>query len=311
MKKFLTILSFLTVLSSSLVTIACKTAKNNKNIIEKQNNENVSTTNTTSRKNAGSKENKKHKKDEEVETKIKDNNVTKPEVTDKTNNHDSNLNSNMNSNNTLEPNNNNEINSNNTVNNERNTLPKNEMPNDEAPREENKPSKETIESKEKIDKLVKEKNNMEISVFFTDLYSVISQEEFNNKWSEKISEANVKVVKLFGNNNSESLKTQINDFVTEVFGVNSKWTDEDKKKLSDILMKTSKENKDDYIDDLDQLFINVTSRETEQEKKAKEEIEKLLNQGDYGKVKKIIYELIDKNEEIQKERMRNNILIPN
>nr|VZS00316.1 hypothetical protein MF5582_00535 [Mycoplasma feriruminatoris] len=133
------------------------------------------------------------------------------------------------------------------------------------------------------------------------MYSEITQDEFNNVVSKKISEANEKITSLFGEANTGDLKSKIDSFIKAVFGDDFKWSEEDKKKLGELLKKSSSNEKSKVVDDIDQLFLDVTSKKSsEKTEKVVEEIQSLLTQKKYDKVKQNMYTLVDKIDKIEK-----------
>nr|VZR97903.1 hypothetical protein MF5295_00526 [Mycoplasma feriruminatoris] len=328
MKKFLTILSFLTTLSSSLVVVACKTDnvdkevkskedKNNQNKnlkYKKQDNRDTNNNNLTEKDNKNKEEKKEPKeeknKSEGPEDRLGEKNHNSDKIDEEikpdgeprpSNPDDSFHNLGTQSKEPMELENHNNSGENSSA----------EQPQaDESPKEEKELNNKTVEYKQKIDKLISEKDNSQIIVFFKDLYSEITQDEFNKVNSKKTTEANNKIISLFNENNSENLKSKIDNFINEVFGNDFKWNENDKKKLGELLKQTSNEQKDNVLEKIDQLFLDITGRKTnENAKNAAEEIEYLLTQKQYDEVKQKMYELVDKIEKIEKLPILNNILL--
>ncbi|WFQ90230.1 hypothetical protein [Mycoplasma feriruminatoris] len=308
MKKFLTILSFLTTLTSSLVVVACKTdnvdkeVKNKENKNEQNNNPRDNKNNKDSKNtnynnnNNNLKEKDNENKDKKIEHK-ENNNIDKlgeerqpdgQSSPGKSENSSHNLGTQP-----VEPKK--PENYNNSSGNSSEEQPQA----DELPKEEKGLNSKTVEYKQKIDTLIEKKNDNGILTFFTDLYSEIIEDEFNNKWSKKIAEANSKVTELFDQSGFENIMSKINTFISDIFGKDSNWNEEDKKKLIDLLKKGSSTNKEKTLEYIDQLFLDITGKNSK-EKLEKEiaKLEKILTQKDYNKVKEIVNELVSKIEKI-------------
>ncbi|WFQ92715.1 hypothetical protein [Mycoplasma feriruminatoris] len=305
MKKFLTILSFLTTLSSSLVVVACKTdnvdkeVKNKENKNEQNNNpkDNKQNQEIKNTNNNNLREKQTENQEKKLKPKEEKKNGTKSEKS---------VESEAKPNNTLVPNDNsnNQGNFNNgTLNNNSEDSPKNEMPNDEPPRDENQ--KEVSELKAKLNDALDKMDNMKIRFFFQELYSNIVNSEFNKISNELILKARKEIPKLFKKYKFETLKHQVNIFISSLFDKNYKWAENGKLKLNKLLTNIGKE--EDFIDEVELLISDLLTDELQnKQKEAISEIEKLIKDKNYSEIKQKLYKLIDKLKDIEKAPLISN-----
>ncbi|WFQ96049.1 lipoprotein [Mycoplasma feriruminatoris] len=292
MKKFLTILSFLTTLSSSLV-VACKTDNVGKEVKNKEDKNNQN----RNPKNNNLKEKDTEGKEEKIEF--------KEEKTEKSTELEIDPNNNINKSNE------NDYNSGSLSDNIQNS-PINEMPNDQASKDENtlkNESEDVKKLKKEVDDSIAKMDDTKIKYLFTELNSNLIQNEFNNR-TNKISAIISEVYNLFDKYKTEDLKAQISDFIDKNSNKNYNRNDEIKHKLNEILSQMSKEEKNTIIDNIEQLLSNALDNELESKRKnLVSELDQLLINKQYKVIKENLYEMIEKSENIQKVLLVNDPLI--
>ncbi|WFQ91875.1 hypothetical protein MFERI14815_00488 [Mycoplasma feriruminatoris] len=307
MKKFLTILSFLTTLSSSLVVVACKTDNVDKEVKNKedkneQNNNPRDNKNNKDKQHNNLKEKRIKNKEEKIEFK-EENKFEK--ITE----------SKPNSNNNSGSNNNNESNSNSgSLNGIYQKFPMSEMPNDQAPKDEEpfkKESENIKKHKQEVDEIISKMDHEKIEYLFKEYNSNLIQNEFDNKMN-KISSLISDIFKLFDKYRPEELKTQISDLINQNSKGNYTWNEECKKKLDEILKQISKEEKNTIVNKIEELFFTLLNNESENKRKnLNNELDQLLKSKQYEKIKEKLYGMLEKSKNIEKAPLMVDSLIVN
>ncbi|WFQ94402.1 hypothetical protein [Mycoplasma feriruminatoris] len=293
MKKFLTILSFLTTISSSLV-VACKTDNVDKEVKNKENkneqNNNQRDNNLKEKDTKNKEEKREHKENKKDQSKSEKGAESEP-----------------NSNNILSPNNNSadQSNSNSGSLNDNENLPKNLMPNDESSNEERQ--EEANRLKAEIDEALDKMDDMKIDFFFKDLYFNIVQNDFDNKLSKLMSDVRNVIPELFKKYETEGLKTQISIFIGNIFGEKYKWNEKNREKLNTLLTNIVIKEEEKTIDAIEQLFIDLLTDELQnKQNESVSEIEKLIKGKQYPIIKQKLHELINKSKSIEKIPLISN-----
>ncbi|WP_434342317.1 hypothetical protein [Mycoplasma capricolum] len=279
MKKNLTILSSLGILSTSFVIVSCKKPNN-------------------------------------ISIKFKDKNIEKDLNNKLEKNNDKNKDAKtINSNDTLSSNN---INRHKNENNNTGLKIQNDTSKDIMPRKDQLSEKDKEEKtnqfanklKIQVEEMIKKMKDDEIIILSTELNSKIIESTFNNEASRKIADLNNRVAKLFEKPDINSLEVEINLLISENFDEKQHFTDKEKKKIKEILANATtkpKENKDKIITDIDQLFTDLLTNEFQKKlKESTDQLKVLLSKKEYKKVKEELFKLVDKVEELEKLFLKNN-----
>ncbi|WFQ90228.1 Vmc-like lipoprotein signal peptide domain-containing protein [Mycoplasma feriruminatoris] len=272
MKKLLSFYGLVSLITAtSGIAVACSNNNNNNN-----NNKIVNSVDTKTIKN---------KKDQ-----------SKPNKTIKENNYKNNIEDDkkpdMKSNDNMISNNENK----NNLNNDDPNLPKDEPNKKIESYEKEKKAKEYADRlKEKIKKMIANREDEMIGIFSKDLYSNLLQNEFSNESSKKLSSIRNELYELFEKYGIEDLKVQINLLISNNFDAKYKLNNEENKKLKDLLTNISKQNKDKIIEDIDSFLTQILTNESQQKLKSlTDEIAKILAKKEYDKLEKKLFNLADK-----------------
>nr|VZR97899.1 hypothetical protein MF5295_00524 [Mycoplasma feriruminatoris] len=251
MKKILTILGFLTVLSSSLVIVACKAPRTEQKVKNKEDNLN---NNSSSSGN------------------------TKSNVDSK----DKNISSNNN-----------------------------------KPQEEQPPVSSMIGEKEKKINEFAEKMKLEVEEFISKrekdkiknyafgLIDKILKKSLGEKGQKRISELDDKILLLLSKSDLDQIKAEINLLFSEIYGANTTPLEDVKNKLTDLLSKVDKKEEDEILEIANKLLTEILQNEFNEEmKKISSEIEKLLENNNFSKLKEKIFNLIQEATELEKASIK-------
>ncbi|WFQ94401.1 hypothetical protein [Mycoplasma feriruminatoris] len=247
MKKFLTILGFLTVLSSSLVVVACKTPgteqKNNKDN-EKLNNKN----------------DKLDKKDNKTE------NI-------------------------------------NTLNDK--DSPQADQPHTTPMVSEKEKEKKIDEVAKKlkaeIEDIVSKKEKEKIKNYAFGFVEQTLRKTFEQKGKERISKLDSEILDLFSKSNFDQIKVQINLLFSEIHSNNSNSSQNIRVKITDLLSGIEKKEKEEILEIANNFLIEILQNEFNLEKKKiNDEIEKLLKDNSFDKLKEKLFSLLKQATELEK-----------
>ncbi|WP_434323524.1 hypothetical protein [Mycoplasma capricolum] len=279
MKKNLTILTSLGILSTSFVIVSCK----------KPNNTSIKFKDKNIEKDLNNKLEKSNDKNKDVET------INSNDTSSLT---DINRHKNENTNTDLK---------------KQNDTSKDIMPRKDQLSEKDKEEKTNqFASKLKIqvEEMIKKMKDDEIIILSTELNSKIIESTFNNEASRKIADLNNRVAKLFEKPEINNLEVEINLLINDNFDEKQHFTDKEKKKIKEILTNATtkaKDNKDKIITDIDQLFTDLLTNEFQKKlKESTDQLKILLSKKEYEKVKEELFKLVDKVEELEKLFLKNN-----
>ncbi|WP_434328974.1 hypothetical protein [Mycoplasma capricolum] len=279
MKKNLTILTSLGILSTSFVIVSCKKPNNTSKKFKDKNIE----------KDLNNKLEKSNDKNKDVET------INSNDTSSLT---DINRHKNENTNTDLK---------------KQNDTSKDIMPRKDQLSEKDKEEKTNqFASKLKIqvEEMIKKMKDDEIIILSTELNSKIIESTFNNEASRKIADLNNRVAKLFEKPEINNLEVEINLLINDNFDEKQHFTDKEKKKIKEILTNATtkaKDNKDKIITDIDQLFTDLLTNEFQKKlKESTDQLKILLSKKEYKKVKEELFKLVDKVEELEKLFLKNN-----
>ncbi|KKW61482.1 hypothetical protein [Mycoplasma capricolum] len=279
MKKNLTILSSLGILSTSFVIVSCK----------KPNNISIKFKDKNTEKDLNNKLEKSNNKNKDVET-INSNDTSS--LTDINRHKNENTNADL---------------------KKQNDTSKDIMPRKDQLSEKDKEEKTNQfanKLKIQVEEMIKKMKDDEIIILSTELNSKIIESTFNNEASRKIADLNNRVAKLFEKPNINSLDVEINLLISENFDEKQHFTDKEKNKIKEILANATtkpKENKDKIITDIDQLFTDLLTNEFQKKlKESTDQLKILLSKKEYEKVKEELFKLVDKVEELEKLFLKNN-----
>ncbi|UZK63909.1 lipoprotein [Mycoplasma mycoides subsp. capri] len=231
MKKIIPMLSFITVLSSSLIVVSCKTDNTNQKIKEKDN---------------------------KTETK---------EIEQKTPNSNSNP--------------------------SQKDLSKDQPITKEQKDEKIDDFAEKI--KKEIEENISKKNKEKIKDYASGIIDKMLKTSFQKDGQKRILELEEKISKLFTESNFDQIKTEINLLFSEAYENNDLFSENVKKKITDILSKVDKKNKKDISEIVNELLAKILEKQfNEESKKRSSEIEKLLNSDSFDKIKEKLFDWIKK-----------------
>ncbi|WP_434323523.1 hypothetical protein [Mycoplasma capricolum] len=267
MKKFLTILSSIIFLSSSVVVVSCKKPNNSINKVEKNKND---------FSNVISKEDEKS-----ILTVVEKNDYNKS------------------SNNEEHPVTNFKNNDHNTQKNDIFKMPK--IDTISKKEKEEKTDKFVSTLKNQIEDFIKNKEDEKIKNLATEIVVKKIQKTFNIDAFKKISDLNTEITRAFEKSHSEDLKTQITLIISNSFISEYKFSQEQIKKITELLTQANKDNKEKVLKTFNELVTEILTKQFEEEiKKITSEIDTLISNKKYEDVKNKLIEFIKKTAELEK-----------
>ncbi|QVK07223.1 hypothetical protein [Mycoplasma mycoides] len=149
--------------------------------------------------------------------------------------------------------------------------------------------------------LISKKDKEKIKSYSLELIDKMLKKSFEKDGKKRIAELDDKILKLFSKSEFDQIKTEINLLFSEVYDNSSDTGDVIKKKITDLLSKVDKKNKEDILEITNTLLSEILQREFNKElKKNSSEIEELLNSDSFDKLKEKLFDLIKKTAELDK-----------
>ncbi|WP_434335629.1 hypothetical protein V2P56_02435 [Mycoplasma capricolum subsp. capricolum] len=265
MKKFLTMLSSIIFLSSSVVVVSCKKPNTSINKVEKNKND---------FSNVISKEDEKS-----ISTVVEKNDYNKS------------------SNNEEHPVTN--SNDHNTQKNDISKMPK--IDTISKKEKEEKTDKFVSTLKNQIEDFIKNKEDEKIKNLATEIIVKKTQKTFDVDAFKKISDLDTEITRAFEKSGSEDLKTQITLIISNSFISEYKFSQEQIKKMTELLTQANKDSKEKVLKTFNELVTEILTKQFEEEiKKITSEIDTLISNKKYEDVKNKLIEFIKKTAELEK-----------
>ncbi|QVK03133.1 lipoprotein [Mycoplasma mycoides] len=155
--------------------------------------------------------------------------------------------------------------------------------------------------KKEIEENISKKDKEKIKNYAAGIIDKMLKTSFQKDGQKRILELEEKISRLFTESNFDQIKTEINLLFSEAYEKSDLSSENVKKKITDILSKVDKKNKQDISEIVNDSLAKILEKQFNEESKKKiSEIEELLNGDSLDKLKEKLFDWIKKTAESYK-----------